>query len=121
MVWRFSGGRPVYQQVMEQIQGAVLSGEYTPGQKIPSVRDLAMEAQINPNTMQHALQELERTGLLESRGTSGRYVSEDSAVLEEIRGNCLRELTDRCVKMFANYGVSVPELIELLRGYKEVE
>ena len=118
MIWRFHGGRPVYLQVMEQIQGAVLSGEYMPGQKIPSVRDMATEAQINPNTMQHALQELERTGLLESRGTSGRYVTEDPAVLTAIRQTRLQELTAQCVEMFATYGVSVSETIYLLCNYK---
>lgn len=119
MNWRFSGGRPVYLQVMEQIQGAVLSGEYTPGQKIPSVRDLAAQAQINPNTMQHALQELEQTGLLETRGTSGRFVTEDSQILETIRRNCLRELTAQCVGMFATYGVDIWEIMDLLQEYKE--
>lgn len=119
MVWRFSGGRPVYLQIMEQIQGAVLAGEYIPGARIPSVRDLATEAQVNPNTMQHALQELERTGLLEARGTSGRYVSEDPMILEKIRKDRLEELTAQCVALFAAYGVDIPELIRYLQAYEE--
>ena len=59
MNWKFSGDRPVYQQIMENIRGSVLRGEMPPGGKIPSVRDLAAQAQVNPNTMQRAMTELE--------------------------------------------------------------
>ena len=74
MNWKFSGDRPVYQQIMENIRGAVLGGELPPGGRVPSVRELAMQAQVNPNTMQRALTELEREGLLVGGGTSGRTV-----------------------------------------------
>ena len=63
MNWKFAGDRPVYQQIMENIRGAVLRGELPPGGRVPSVRELAMQAQVNPNTMQRALTELEREGL----------------------------------------------------------
>ena len=72
MNWKFAGDRPVYQQIMAAIRGAILKGELPPGGKVPSVRDLAAQAQVNPNTMQRALTELEREGLLVSGGTSGR-------------------------------------------------
>lgn len=119
MIWRFSGGRPVYLQVMEQIQGAVLAGEFQPGQRIPAVRELAAQAKINPNTMQHALQELEHGGLLETKGTSGRFVTENATVLEQIRSECLKKLTAGYVDAFAIYGVGVSRMIELLREYQE--
>ena len=77
MEWKFTGDRPVYQQIMEAVNGAVLKGELKPGQKVPSVRDLAAAAKVNPNTMQRALTELEREGLLVGCGTSGRYVTTD--------------------------------------------
>ena len=119
MNWRFSGGRPVYLQVMEQIQGAVLAGEYMPGEKIPSVRELATQAKINPNTMQHALQELERVGLLETKGTNGRYVTENREILEQIRKESTKKLTAQYVRAFATYGIDVPRMMELLREYQE--
>ena len=72
MNWKFAGDRPLYQQIMALIRGAILRGELPSGGKIPSVRDLAAEAQVNPNTMQRAMTELEREGLLVSGGTSGR-------------------------------------------------
>ena len=80
MNWKFAGDRPVYQQIMAAIRGAILKGELPPGGKAPSVRDLAAQAQVNPNTMQRALTELEREGLLVSGGTSGRSVTQDEAV-----------------------------------------
>ena len=89
MNWKFSGDRPVYQQIMENIRGAVLRGELPPGGKIPSVRDLAAAAQVNPNTMQRAMTELEREGLLVGGGTSGRTVTENPEVLEEMKERIL--------------------------------
>ena len=74
MNWKFAGDRPVYQQIMAAIRGAILKGELPPGGKVPSVRDLAAQAQVNPNTMQRALTELEREGLLVSGGTSAYIV-----------------------------------------------
>ena len=59
LLWKFTGNQPVYLQIMEQIRGAILAGEYPPGGRIPPVRDLAAQAQVNPNTMQRALLELE--------------------------------------------------------------
>ena len=70
MNWKFAGDRPVYQQIMAAIRGAILKGELPPGGKVPSVRDLAAQAQVNPNTMQRALTELEREGLLVSGGAA---------------------------------------------------
>ena len=68
MNWKFSGDRPVYQQICELIRGAVLTGELKPGPRIPSVREIAAQAQVNPNTVQRALSELEREALLRSGG-----------------------------------------------------
>ena len=92
MNWKFTGDRPVYQQIMAAIRGAILTGELPPGKKVPSVRDLAAQAQVNPNTMQRALTELEREGLLISGGTSGRTVTQDQDVLQAMRRQTLEEL-----------------------------
>ena len=89
MDWKFSADRPVYQQIVSIIRAGILTGELPPGEKIPSVRDLAAEAQVNPNTMQRALTELEREGLLVSGGTSGRTVTENPQVLEQLRDRTL--------------------------------
>ena len=85
MEWKLTGSEPVYLQIMESFRGAVLSGEFGPGDKIPSVRDLAAQARVNPNTMQRAMSELEQERLLCSHGTLGRFVTDDPAILEALR------------------------------------
>ena len=116
MNWKFSGDRPVYQQIMENIRGAVLRGELPPGGKIPSVRDLAAGAQVNPNTMQRAMTELEREGLLISGGTSGRSVTQDEAVLVAMREQTLEELARECAEKFMTFGVTPTQAAQLLLG-----
>ena len=98
MTWKFSSEMPVYLQIMDQIRGSVLSGEYLPGGKIPSVRDLAAQAQVNPNTVQHALHELEQEGLLSAHGTNGRFVTEDDQVLQKLREDRIRALALECAQ-----------------------
>ena len=122
MNWKFTGDRPVYQQIMATIRGAVLKGELPPGKKIPSVRDLAAEAQVNPNTMQRALTELEREGLLVSGGTSGRSVTEEESVLTGMKEEILRELAKECAEKFMVFGVTPSQAAQLLQeldGKKE--
>ena len=114
MNWKFSGDRPVYQQIMENIRGAIRRGELSPGGKIPSVRDLAAEAQVNPNTMQRAMTELEREGLLVSGGTSGRTVTENPEVLEKMRERILEELARECAEKFMVFGITPSQAAKLL-------
>ena len=114
MNWKFTGDRPVYQQIMALIRGSILRGELPPGGKIPSVRDLAAEAQVNPNTMQRAMTELEREGLLVSGGTSGRTVTENPLVLEQMRDRTLEELAWECAEKFMVFGITPTQAAELL-------
>ena len=121
MNWRFSGDRPVYQQIMSLIRGAVLRGELSPGGKIPSVRELAAEAQVNPNTMQRAMSELEREGLLVSGGTSGRTVTEDGEVLKQLRERTLKELAQECAEKFMVFGITPSQAAQLLMNLEKEE
>lgn len=114
MNWKFAGDRPLYQQIMALIRGAILRGELPPGGKIPSVRDLAAEAQVNPNTMQRAMTELEREGLLVSGGTSGRTVTENQEILGEMRNGALQELARECAEKFMVFGVTPTQAAQLL-------
>ncbi|MDO5152614.1 MAG: GntR family transcriptional regulator [Eubacteriales bacterium] len=119
MNWKFTGDRPVYQQIMATIRGAILKGELPPGRKIPSVRDLAAEAQVNPNTMQRALTELEREGLLISGGTSGRSVTQEESVLSAMREAALRELAVECAEKFMVFGITPTQAARLLQSLDE--
>lgn len=85
MAWQFDNERPIYTQLLEKIRLYIISGQYPAGSKLPSVRDLAAEASVNPNTMQRALTELERSGLIYSQRTSGRYVTEDSDMIHALK------------------------------------
>ncbi len=114
MNWKFSGDRPVYQQIMAAMRGAILTGELEPGRKVPSVRDLAAEAQVNPNTMQRALTELEREGLLVGGGTSGRTVTTDRAVLDAMQDRILNELAQECAEKFMVFGITPTQAAQIL-------
>ena len=74
MTWHFENDRPIYTQLLEQIRLRIISGIYAAGSRLPSVRELAGEASVNPNTMQKALSELEQSGIIYSQRTSGRFV-----------------------------------------------
>lgn len=81
MAWILNSDRPIYAQIVEKIQKQIVSGFYKPGDKLPSVRDLASIASVNPNTMQKAFAELERSGLVITQRTSGRFVTEDVVLI----------------------------------------
>ncbi len=85
MNWTFSSDRPIYLQLQEQLKLRVISGVYPPGGRLPSVRDMASEASVNPNTLQKALEMLEREGFVYSQRTSGRFVTEDTAMIEQAK------------------------------------
>ena len=114
MNWKFTGERPVYQQIMETVRGAIVNGEWLPGRKIPSVRDLAAQAQVNPNTMQRALTELEREGILVGGGTSGRSVTMDEEILSEMKSRILKELARECAEKFMVFGLSPAQAAQIL-------
>lgn len=85
MVFYFNNERPIYLQLVEQLELYIVSGRLEPGEKLPSVRDLAAEAKVNPNTMQRALIELENRELVYSIRTSGRYVTDNLELLTKRR------------------------------------
>lgn len=87
MPWDLKSDRPIYAQLVEQIQLMIVSGAYPPGSKLSSVRDMAAEAAVNPNTMQRALSQLESEGLLYSQRTSGRFVTEDADMIAQSKKN----------------------------------
>ncbi|MBP8854888.1 MAG: GntR family transcriptional regulator [Oscillospiraceae bacterium] len=85
MAWNLSADRPIYLQLMEQLALRIVSGEYRAGERIPSVRELAQDAAVNPNTMQKALAELEAKGLITTQRTAGRSITEDASMIQNVR------------------------------------
>jgi len=114
MDWTLNSGRPIWLQLKEQIAVGIVTGEYAPGSKLPSVRDLALKAGVNPNTMQRALTELERDGLAQSMGTMGRVVTEDMEIINELRKTFARDLVMQYLKGMERLGYSAAD------AYKEL-
>ena len=85
MAWELNSDRPIYTQILEIIQTRIISGTYKPGEKLPSVRELAAQASVNPNTMQKAFAELEKSGLITTQRGSGRSVTEDTIMIEQVQ------------------------------------
>ena len=121
MQWKFSGNKPVYVQIMEHIRGAVLVGHYPPGSQVPPVREWAAEAKVNPNTMQRAMLELEREGLLVTCGTMGRFVTDDPHILEKIRQEALEQVVRSCAEQFRLAGLTLAQAAQLLLALEEKE
>ena len=119
MPWYFDNNRSIYIQLVEQIQNRIFTGMYEPGSKIKSVRELAGEAEVNPNTMQRALTELERIGLLHSQRTSGRYVTDDGVRIFEMKKKAAMETVRLFLKQMESLGFERDEIIALIREAKE--
>ena len=115
MKWDLKADRPIYAQLIEQITTAIVSGEFPPGGKLPSVRDLAEEAAVNPNTMQKALAELERQGLVNTQRTAGRTVTEDTAMLDQVKSQLAAGQVEQFLLQMASLGMSKEKIIELIQ------
>jgi len=116
VVWQFKADRPIYTQLIEQIELRIVSGEYSPGSKLPSVRDLAAQASVNPNTMQKALAELEQNGLLYSQRTSGRYVTEDEKMIKKAKDTIALEEIKEFLQKMSKLGFNSQETISLIES-----
>ena len=115
MPWDLNNDRPIYLQLMERIQHDIISGVYQPGDKLPSVRDLAVEAAVNPNTMQKALSELERCGLVHSQRTSGRFITDDTEKLRRMKSELASEHIFSFLDQMRNLGFSDTETLEMIQ------
>lgn len=119
MDWNLREDLPIYSQIIDHIKIAVANGELKPGQKLPSVRDFALDAKVNPNTMQKAFTELERQGLVFSQRTSGRYVTEDTQVIEQVRDSLAKEKIEEFLKSMENLRISKQTILSYIDDYKE--
>lgn len=115
MPWNLDDNRPIYLQLMERIQQDIISGVYGPGDKLPSVRELALEASVNPNTMQKALSELERNGLVHSQRTSGRYITRDEQMLKQLKDDLAFQHIQEFMEKMKQLGFAEAEIFQLLQ------
>ena len=112
---KLSENMPIYVQIMNSVKEAIAAGEISPSERIPSVRELAQDFEVNPNTKQRALNELEREGLLVSERTAGRFVTDDKELIEELKNEMAARTADRFRKEMGALGFSDDEMIDFFR------
>ena len=114
MQWKLTDDRPIWTQLTEQLTERIVSGIYPLGSRMPSVRELAAEAGVNPNTMQRALAQLEADGLVSTNRTAGRMVTEDSTSVEQVRQNLAEDKMELYVTGMATLGYTETEAANML-------
>ena len=119
MDWKLTGDRPIWLQLKEQITQRIILGEYPMGSRLPTVRELAAEAGVNPNTMQRALAYLEEQGLAESNRTAGRTVTADREKIQTVRMELAQTRIDEYLQGMRILGFSEAEARDLLVKEKE--
>lgn len=114
----FNNDRPIYIQLLDKLQLLIVSGNLEIGERLPSVRDLALEYKVNPNTVQKALQELESMGLIYTERTNGKFVTNDKKLIEKYKSEFAKESVDNYFKSMNKLGFSNEEAIKYLKGDK---
>ena len=115
MDFKFTNDRPIYLQIIEQIKDDLISNKLKPNEKMLSVRELAISANVNPNTMQKALQELEKEGLIITQRTVGRYVTNDVELIKNIKNDVAKKHTADYLNKMNQLGFSFDEIIKIIR------
>ena len=121
MPWNLDSSRPIYLQIIERVQMDIITGRYQPGDKLASVRDLAQEAAVNPNTMQKALSELACSGLIYSQRTSGRFITEDKELIHQMKKELAAAEVSAFVAHMKQLGITPEEIRQLLAETIEEE
>ena len=111
----FDNNLPIYIQIMNYIKQEIIMGKLNPGDKIPSVRELAAELRINPNTVQRTFQELEREEIVETRRGLGRYVTSEEAKIMAIKKEMAAELLERFIRGMQELGFKGEEIVSVIK------
>lgn len=117
MVWTFNNQRPIYMQIMERIKLDIVANQVKPGERLLSVRELAEEAGVNPNTIQRALSDLEREGLVYSQRTAGRFVTDNQDLIAQTRQDLAQEELDHFVSNMLRLGYDKQDLAQTVANH----
>ena len=109
MAWNLNSDRPIFIQIVERIEMDIISGKYKPGDKLPSVRDLAAEAAVNPNTMQKAF-----TDLVFSQRTTGRFITEDTSMIDELKSTLAKDKITELLSFMQQLGFQENEILAMI-------
>lgn len=118
MTFEFDNNTPIYIQLVEQLKMQIVSGKISPGERLPSIRDLALKTRVNPNTMQKALGELEQLKLIYTDRTNGKFATEDKPLIEEFKNECANNFALKYFKDMQNLGITKNDAIEYLEKLK---
>jgi len=118
MEWNYRDDLPIYSQLVEQLKRAIVSGAMELGARLMSVRDLAVEAGVNPNTMQRALSELESEGLVYSQRTAGRFITDNKGVIEKVREEMAKSLANEYKRQMSELGFDVAGMRDMIKEEK---
>lgn len=111
----FNNSVPIYLQIVSEIKKQIVSGKLVPGERIPSVRELALTYKVNPNTMQKALIELEENGLIKTERTNGKFVTEDENIINKIKNDYAENLTQNYLFEMISLGITKQEIKERIK------
>lgn len=118
MNYIFDNERPIYLQLVEKLRIEIVSGKLKKGERLPSVRELALITKVNPNTMQKALAELEEEKLIYTERTNGKFVTDDINLIEEVKRKLAKEKVNEYIKSMESLGISYEEAIQYLSENK---
>lgn len=116
---KFNSTMPIYLQIVEEIKKQIVYGDRKPGSKVESVRDFAKIIGVNPNTMQRAFAELEREKLIYTERTSGRFITTDSALIEEVKLELVKKKIIEFGETMKNSGYSKSEILKYIEEFME--
>ena len=114
MEYQFTNDKPIYLQLMDYFKAQIISGELSEGSRLDSVRDLAVKAKVNPNTMQKALSELERIGLVRTERTSGRFITDDKEKINSMKKELAESEIDAFLEKMKAMGFEKEEIIKII-------
>ena len=115
MEFNFNNEGPIYIQLVRELKISIVTGKYPLGSRLPSVRDLALTAKVNPNTMQKALIELEKDKLIYTERTNGKYVTNDEKVINKIKESLAKDIVNKYINSMNDIGISLYEAIIYLQ------
>jgi DNA-binding transcriptional regulator YhcF (GntR family) len=119
--YNFDNERPIYIQLVEQLKIQIISGKLKQGERLPSVRDFSLQAQVNPNTMQKALSELEREKLIYTERTNGKYVTNDEQMVKKLKNKIINEKINNFITDMNEIGINKQEIIEYMKELERNE
>lgn len=115
MNFEFDNNIPIYIQLVEQLKKYIISGKFKSGERLPSVRDLALQTKVNPNTMQKALAELEQIGLIYTERTNGKFVTENQELIDKYKIEYANQISNKYFLSMQSIGFDKKETINILK------